>query len=166
MNKILMILLLASVSLAGIKITEFKVCGDSVRCFWDAVPDTDVVLYRLHFWRGMDNRFVLTPTTTVIVKLLAIPDSVFQRWNFAVQAQDRSGNCSGYSDSLAGYFTGAKHRLYGDIDGDGRCNIYDLLLMLRPSILGRSDLKFDLNDDGRVDITDLMTLLPLLGRSK
>ena len=81
-----------------------------------------------------------------------------------VLAQDRSGNKSAYSDSIAGYFTGKTNRLYGDLDGDGSCGLWDLIQLLYH--VGEVYPQCDLTDDGHINLSDLLIMLPLLGRKK
>ena len=164
MNKIIIILLLAAACFADIKITEFRVIGDSVKVLWDAPPDSDVVMYQVDIWRGTDHRYVLTPFTFAVIAMTGIPDSVFQRWSFAVLAEDRYKNQSVYSDSIAGYFTGKQHRLYADVNGDGSVGLWDLIQLLEHA--GGVNLRYDLDDSGTVGLSDLLIMLPLLGRKK
>jgi hypothetical protein len=148
---------------SDIKITPFKVVGDTVKLIWDAPPDSDIASYTLHYWRGIDNRYVQTQVTFVVVHIEGLPDSTYQKWNFAVLAEDSSGLQSIYSDSIAAYFTGTK-RLYGDLNSDNKVNVYDLLQVLYHA--GEVYPIADMDDDSFIRVSDILAILPLLGNTR
>jgi len=53
----------------------------------------------------------------------------------------------------------------GDVDGDGRVTLWDVLAEVLALRFGRSDARFDVNQDGRVSLVDLMVIATQLGRS-
>ena len=53
----------------------------------------------------------------------------------------------------------------GDIDGDGRVTLRDLVTEALAILFRRQDPRFDINHDGRVNIGDLMLMMSQLGKS-
>ena len=76
-------------------------------------------------------------------------------------AINESGEILGYGISAAGYpsaiLLGPVDTLLGDLDGDCRVGMFDLLLLL--SDWGESDSTADLDGDGEVTSVDLQILL-------
>ena len=101
-----------------------------------------------------------------------LPDS----WERANRLDPSDGNDSGtimssgyaaieeYCNVLAGGLIEHRGNLppKGDLDQDGRTNIFDLLAMLKKISGGDQDWASDMNYDGRVDIFDLLELLRAL----
>ncbi|MCE5272146.1 hypothetical protein LLH00_12790 [bacterium] len=69
-----------------------------------------------------------------------------------------------YGTRLMWVITPAGDRDTGDVDGNGRADVYDLLAMLHAlgNPGGSGIASFDLNSDGKLDVFDLLGLLKLL----
>lgn len=47
----------------------------------------------------------------------------------------------------------------GDINGDGKTDLTDIMALLKKYVAGTSDSAMDYNGDGKVDLTDVIQLL-------
>jgi hypothetical protein len=81
--------------------------------------------------------------------------------------QPAVGVMSGGSYALTGGFWAVPAAKPGDINGDGKVNVVDLLYLADSFGMNEANTGFlpydDLNDDGNVDVADLLILAPFLG---
>jgi chitodextrinase len=131
---------------------------DTIAFGWDASTD-NVGVSGYHVYRN--GQFIGDTNLTTFTDLGLRPSTSY---NYTVQAFDESGNESSMSATLTSQTTQVNVGLVGDLNGDGRVDLFDLSILLSHwSELNVPPRFGDINQDGKVDGSDLSTLLSHLG---
>jgi hypothetical protein len=85
-----------------------------------------------------------------------VPDVATSNGFIRVRARDGDGNLGG---SLSGDFVVEGTSVPGDVDGDGYCNVNDILAVVGAWGPCASPCPEDLDGDGYVEVDDILILL-------